>query len=87
MNDLLDDTKNGLFPTVTAFPMTRAFIKRLASSKTNGKLWTNLWKTFPYGDCEVPQEFLDRDLVLKDQDECSDVQWALISREGAPVAV
>ncbi|KAJ4414791.1 hypothetical protein N0V82_007706 [Gnomoniopsis sp. IMI 355080] len=72
---------------ITAFPMTRAFIRSLESSKSNGKMWANLWKTFPYGDCHVPQAFHDRQLVLKGQDECFDIQWPLIIRDGDQVSV
>ncbi|KAJ4388122.1 hypothetical protein N0V93_008727 [Gnomoniopsis smithogilvyi] len=82
-----DFNENDLSPNVTALPMTRAFIKRLASTHPSGKMWANLWKTFPYGDCKMPQEFHDRELVLKDQDECFDAHWPLIARDGDQISV
>lgn len=67
--------------------MTRDFIKHMSSAGLGGSMWTNLWKTFPYGDCKVPEAFHDKELVVDDQDECFDEYWPLIPQSGDLVSV
>lgn len=50
-------------------------------------MWANLWKTFPYGDRPMPEQFHDKDFRLGEQDEAFDLYYPLIYKEGDRVYV
>lgn len=67
--------------------MTRAFVKGLTSSENGDGMWTDLWKTFPYGESEEPDQFHDKGLVIKDLDECFHDHWPLMVQNNDQIVV
>lgn len=71
---------------MTAVPMTRKFIESLVNS-SSGSMWSNLWKTFPYDDCAMPDRFHDKKFDPEEADEVFDLYHPLIVRDGDVVSI